>query len=716
MSWPFDRSRDRVASRSARGRVGRALLERLEDRCLLSAGGPLEHATRAGMISTPPAASVAIQAEKTTGHGHHSHHGKTGALATPHAPHRLKTTAALRAFLKASVHDHLHASHGASKGTLNAVPSPPSSGGTTTPSASKSNNQVAGVDEANIVQTDGVNLYILSRQELVIVPTQPAANLAVASRTTIEGNPIAMYLDGKRLTVISQVYQGSAVSTPIVAPGVANVPNIAVAPPFSLGSARIKVTEFDVTNPSAPVATRETYLDGDYIDSREIAGRLYLVVQNDVLSALTATSAGGSGSGSPLKASNGNLAGFLPRYLTRDDAPAGPGPVQTGLLSQPADILVNQPTSNDSLVSVVELDPGGPTAGPIATASLFLPYAATIYVSASNLYVLTPSNTDVETTTIAKFALGGSGPVYVATGIVPGYVYDQYSVDESGGYLRVATTTDHVTPDGLDVPSSGLYVLAQQGANLAVTGRLDNAAPGLSVDTARFLGNRAFLSAEGQSDPNAVNPTIALVAIDLSNPSAPRVAGGLAPSSTSEVLQPIDATHLLGIGRGAAASLDVSSPLQLTLFDVADLAHPIEVAHFTIDAGSQGYTSSPAEYDPRAVGVYPASGLVTLPFESDVSTPAVAPGGFPRFSTVEALDVFQVDPAAGFTLLGAVPHSSPVSRSVLIGGTLYSIADLDVQANRIAAGLPPIGAVTIQTDTSGGGNGGLPTPVPLLLA
>src|SRR5262249_40731974 len=159
-------------------------------------------------------------------------------------------------------------------------------------------------------------------------------------------------------------------------------------------------------------------------------------------------------------------------------------------------------------------------------------------------YLLTADYTqNAETTTIDKFALGPAGPVLVATGAVPGAVYDSYSVDESGPYLRVATSLDEFAADGTDQTSSAIYVLSQQGSNLAVTGMLPDIEPGSSIDTARFNGSQVYLTTFGS------NTSTPLVVVDLSNPSAPRVAGMLSDTASTDFLQPIDATHLVGIGQ-----------------------------------------------------------------------------------------------------------------------------------------------------------------------
>ncbi len=73
-------------------------------------------------------------------------------------------------------------------------------------SYSTTNTQVAGVDEGDTVKTDGQYLYLLSNGNLVIMNAWPAADLQTLSVTSLTGNPLVEYLDGDRLTVITQQY------------------------------------------------------------------------------------------------------------------------------------------------------------------------------------------------------------------------------------------------------------------------------------------------------------------------------------------------------------------------------------------------------------------------------------------------------------------------------------------------------------------------------
>src|SRR5262249_28094703 len=138
-------------------------------------------------------------------------------------------------------------------------------------SFSQTNVQVQDVDEGDIVKTDGEYLYVLANQRLDIVDARPAQKLSLVSQTAIEGQPVAQYLIGTRVAVVSQLYSA------VPAAGGA----VALSPlPLLNSTSRLKVTVLDVSNPRSPRITQETYLDGDFVDSRVIGNQLYVVLRN----------------------------------------------------------------------------------------------------------------------------------------------------------------------------------------------------------------------------------------------------------------------------------------------------------------------------------------------------------------------------------------------------------------------------------------------------
>lgn len=582
------------------------------------------------------------------------------------------------------------------------VPVPLAAPADAAPGHSNTNVQVAGVDEADIVKTDGNSLFILSRQELLIVAARPADRLAVASRTPIEGYPLAEYLQGDRLTVVSGVY-GAPVP---IDPGIGGATRL-IAPGSTYSPPRVKVTQFDVSNIAAPRVLQETFLDGSYIDSRATDGKVYVALQNDASARMqrrflpTDDGRGGtyeSREAFQARVRSARLADLAPRFVTRSGGPDG-RIARTGLLTDPRNTLQSRAADDRNLLSLVVFDARAAATGPVDSASAVGSYATTLYASKDNLYLLTPrypaDGNGGGSTAITKFALADRVRL-AAVGEVPGHVLNQFSVDEFEGRLRIATTVDR--GDGAR-STNNLYVLEQAGGALAVVGRLENLAPGERIFSARFDGDKGYLVTFEQVDP--------LFTLDLSNPRAPRVVGELVLPGFSRYLQPIGPGLLLGVGRDADPATGRTLDLQLSLFDVSDPARPGRIAHTLIAPPDQQWSWTDAEYDHHAISYFPERRILTIPVSGSVPGADTDGDDFPdSYDFRSSLYVYRVDPTAGFLLLGTIDHDSAVLRGVRIEGDLYSLAERTLKVNQLDAALAQIGSVVLQAGDGGDFDGG----------
>ena len=296
-----------------------------------------------------------------------------------------------------------------------------------------------------------------------------------------------------------------------------------------------------------------------------------------------------------------------------------------------------------------------------------------------------------ERTSIHRFSLGSSVE-YQASGFVPGHALNQFSLDESDGYFRIATTSGRVTSMGGNT-SNDIYVLAP---NLTVVGSLQGLAPGESIYSARFIGSRAYLVTFKKIDP--------LFVIDLSVPTEPRLLGKLKIPGYSDYLHPYDDTHLIGIGKDAQPSEtgDFSwyQGVKLSLFDVSDVANPREVASYKI--GDRG-TDSAALSDHKAFLFSKQKNLLVIPItlaelnaSKYASTEPFQYGDF----TFQGAYVFKLTAESGFELKGRISHAdasdllksgeyfpqcSNVVRSAYIGDTLYTVSESKVLANDLSS-------------------------------
>jgi uncharacterized secreted protein with C-terminal beta-propeller domain len=544
------------------------------------------------------------------------------------------------------------------------------------PSHSETNTQEAGVDEADIVKTDGSYLYMLSAGKLVIVDSWPVSRLHVESRSAVEGAGLAMYLYGNRVTVLSQI--GSAPPEDDGWPGFITFGSL-WPDPRPREKPKVKVTVFDVTDRSAPALVEETYLDGGLLESRAIDGRVFVIVRNTALlpepllryDAARQADVYESEADYKQRLSALPLEELLPGYATTAAGPDGTQTLAGSLLQGGGAYILDRPAKSD-LLSIVAFDVTDNVGGPDSTTSA-LGTGAEVYASADSLYVVSQANAEWRggwwcqpTTFIHKFDLTAEGVPLVATGSVAGGVVDQFSMDEEGGYFRIATTERQDNPPpgwpqrGL---SNNVFVMRQVGDSLDVVGSLTGLAPDERIQSVRFLGDRGYVVTFKTVDP--------LFVLDLSEPAGPKVAGELHMPGFSTYLHPIDDGHLIGFGRDANAETGRYAGLQVSLFDVSDPANPVQVERQVLAPASRG-DDSEALLDHHAFAYFPDSGVMALPVSEGWG------------QVVSALRVFKVDPEKGFTLLGEIQHDTPVRRSLQIGDYLISISSNTIKANSIA--------------------------------
>jgi len=498
-----------------------------------------------------------------------------------------------------------------------------SPGGSAVADHSGTNNQVAGVEEADLVKTDGQHIYTIVGNELLVIDADPAS-LAVVSRTTIEGYASGLFLDGGRVTVVATrwLWDGwvrPAGSEPLPGDAVAASPVAVtsigrIVPPWSRTIETV-VTVLDMADPSAPALVERTTLEGSLITAREIEGNVYVVVDNR--DGLRAMAAGGP----------------LPTFLATAGVHVALGGDDDG-----------------SLVTIARLSPLDDEPG-IDDAAVMVGMGGTVYASENAIYLAASDwSGDGMMTEITSFSLGEEIDL-LASGSVPGYVPDQFAMDEhADGTFRIATQVGW----GRDA-SSSVHVLGRRGGELAILGGVSGIAPRESLMATRFIGDQAYVVTFEQVDP--------LFVIDLSDPTAPRITGELKIPGFSAYLHPMDDGRLFGIGQG-----DTANTGKLSLFDVSDPTAPAELDTVTLGDG-EGWTSSEAAWDHRAFSWFPAEGLLAVPVTTWNWNWEDG-----RSHNQFVVGVYAVDRETGFTHAFDVSHDSPVVRSLRIGSRLYTLS------------------------------------------
>ena len=169
---------------------------------------------------------------------------------------------------------------------------------------------------------------------------------------------------------------------------------------------------------------------------------------------------------------------------------------------------------------------------------------------------------DLEKTTIAKIGL--TDFTLSATGTVPGYLLNQFSMDEYQGNLRIATTVGGRFYWG-STTANDVYVL---DSSMNQVGSILGLGLTEKVYSARFVGSKGYLVTFRQVDPFYI--------LDLSNPAAPKVSGQIKIPGYSSYLHPINDNLVIGIGME-------NNQVKVSLFDVTDPANPIETDKYYLN-------------------------------------------------------------------------------------------------------------------------------------
>lgn len=543
-----------------------------------------------------------------------------------------------------------------------------SSGSARSADYSKTTVQVEGVDEGDIVKTDGQFIYAIQAGQVRILRAYPVGDMALVATLKFESGftPTALYVRDHRLAVIAYDWHAPNGGT--------DTSEAKVWAPSYYGGAWTTTRIYDLSDPAQPKLEREVSLGGDYLSSRLNDNILYVIGRRypDYFLGYMADSA---------YARTAAMAreNLLPHI--KDSAASG-GKEQILPLSRVSYL----PGFVDPNYVVMA---GFPVDDPNQAAEFVSVLGAgdTVYATDRNLYLSAADyGTDSETqdaaipeTHLYKFALKGNLAEFTAAGNVPGHPLNQYSLDEYQDHLRIATTVNQWLPvNNSWEPRFWNNVYTLDGS-MEVVGKLEHLAEGEQIYAARFMGGRGYLVTFQQTDP--------LFVIDLATPAVPKVLGELKIPGFSNYLQIYDDTHLIGIGQEVRVEADGSTRthgMKLALFDVGDVYHPVETHSQVI--GAQG-TYSAALYDPKAVLFDRKRGLLGFPVEETTRAPDEAADTWstPSF---QGAHVYAVSLTEGFRRTAAITHMGQeydwyrsIQRLLTIENQLYTLSEARLQAN-----------------------------------
>ena len=515
---------------------------------------------------------------------------------------------------------------------------------------STTNVQIAGVDEGDIIKTDGKYIYTVSGQEVIITDAYPADDATIISRIKLDSNPNGIYLNGDKLAVYGQnynlIYQDE---------GYEKLLN------KRKNSSYTFLKTFDISDKENPKEERDFNFEGNFINSRMIGDYVYFITTNysyyydDEIPVPLVIENGEVLNDNNIACENcWDIYYFDIPYRSHNFTSVAAINIsnseeeiknETYLLDGNQNnmfvsqnniyITYNKYVSEEELVWDVtkeiilpklnEEDRGRITEIENAKNYILAPQEkiAKIMIILSNFAEsltdeeqkdLTKEleikvkqkyediSKELEKTVIHKIAVNKGDLQYKTAGEVPGIVLNQFSMDEDKGYFRIATTKNRRWSSFGESSESynNIYVLDE---NMKVVGKVEELAKGERIYSVRFMQDRAYLVTFKQIDP--------LFVIDLKDPTNPKVLGELKIPGFSNYLHPYDETTLIGLGKDSG-NWDAS--LKLSLFDVSDVKNPKEISNYIL---GDSRSNSIALYDHKAFLFSKEKNLLVIPVDSE---------------------------------------------------------------------------------------------------
>ena len=498
---------------------------------------------------------------------------------------------------------------------------------------SETNNQVSGIDEADIIKTDGNYIYTITGNTLFIVKAYPGEDAKVLSKITLDKTASGIFVKGNNLAVFGNVDDRNIFST------------------LKIKTSLSFLNLYDLEDKTNPRLIKEYYLEGSYFDGRQKGDYMYLITNS------------------------------YPEY--RVDTPM-PLIIEDGIKKS---VPINNiyyydiPYKSPIFVNIHAINLGN-LFDEMTSESLLVENSQKMYMSEDNLYLtyteyvneyvikkevmmdlvgplLTPyefdlinkiKNTDndvlsqyekeqkvyqvydnfvyymdsddreklqkeidsqvksrlesmkfFEFTIINKIELFKNKITPVANGKIPGHIINQFSLDEHDENLRIATTINPRWSRYIETQkesSNNIYILDK---GLKEVGSLTGLAKNERIFSTRFIGDRLYMVTFKQVDPFFI--------IDLSNSTNPKELGELKIPGFSRYLHPYDDNIIIGIGKDATET-GRTKGLKISLFNIKDVKNPEEVAKYTL---SSDYSNSNALYEHKAFLFSKEKNLLVIP-------------------------------------------------------------------------------------------------------
>ena len=529
---------------------------------------------------------------------------------------------------------------------------------------SETNIQVEGVDEADIVKTDGDYIYSLSNSDVVITNVKDPANIKVESKIN-EKIPVDLILYKNKLVIISTITGDY------------------------YGENNTLVSIYDISDKANPKKMKSFELYEPYYTTRCIDNKLYI---------------------------------FSSGYLREDNDKVVRDYKEDNKVKELSldkiKYLKDSSSNIQTLIAEVDLNDLDKN----IKLDSYLIDIFNAYISENNIYLIDEEYNyngdrvkplDIfgpkgifaifgdfdysydDITTIYKFNINkNKGISYSAKTDVDGSTINQYSMDEKDGNLRIA------------LDSSEGSRIAIFDDKLHLLGETESVAKNEEMRATRFVGDKAYLVTYETTDP--------LFVVDLSNVKDPKILGELKIPGYSTYLHPYDDTHLIGIGveteekisrdefGEVISSWSVVTGMKMSLFDVSDVNNPKQLAQTTI---GDSRTVSAVLTNPKALLFSKEKELIAIPvnnYQEDFSiedyedgddiTEAFVDYDKPYIS--EGYFVYNINLENGFTLKGVINHeksestnyynrNSKLLRGLYIEDDLFTVSEEAIKVNKL---------------------------------
>lgn len=513
---------------------------------------------------------------------------------------------------------------------------------------SETNNQVKGVDEPDVIKTDGRRIFVVRENHFYVVEVLSNGRAGRKSGTLKLATHVSDILfQGNNVLLLSR---STGNIRPNTAPYPANIekasglfgkkPSIAIVPPCHRRQPLTIVQQVSVAG-KIPKLITTLRMEGRYVSAREVNGIAHIVIKSNpslhlpFSCGLNSHLVGTRNTKQFIKENQdkirkSNSRDWLPMFDLKNEACDSDKEkvtksrgkqdekaealrckkVATGLISSCGNFYHATKTfSGFGLLSIVTI----PLVGPIRPRNgvSIASDVQNVYSTPSSLYVATTryqfdiAENMIESgrkfkTSFHKFALSKSGARFVASGEVSGSMLNQFSMHEFKGILFITTTDGSPWWPRRDTSSSKVTSFRETGSPKVMTKMDDvgNLGVGERIFAVRYIHDTAYVVTFKQVDP--------LYIISLADPKHLKVTGVLRIPGFSSYLHPVAPGRILGVGR--EVGLRGATGAKVTLFDVSVVTKPRELATWTLPGS---YTT--AEWDHKAFLYWKMSKVAVLP-------------------------------------------------------------------------------------------------------